>query len=165
MEPYFGYSCPIWSVAGVSAINKLQKLQNRAARIVPNSAYDASALPVIRKLGWPTINELIESETLKIVYKLVNNQAPTYLTEMFFRPSDLSKRKLCNTKADLAVPARKLAVEQHCFSYKGTKLWNYLSTEIKSSKTYEIFKNVSATSTVNANSLLPAIVSNTLICL
>ena len=51
------------------------------------SASDASALPIIRKLSWPTINELIESEILKIVYKSVSNQAPSYLTEMFVRLS------------------------------------------------------------------------------
>ena len=73
VEPYLRYSCPVWAVSGINAINKLQKLQNRAARIVTNSAYDASALPIIRKLGWPTINELIESEILKMVYKSVND--------------------------------------------------------------------------------------------
>ena len=72
VEPYFRYSCPVWGVAGINAINRLQKLQNRAARIVTNSAYDASALPIIRKLGWLTINELIESETLKFQVSLKN---------------------------------------------------------------------------------------------
>ena len=69
LEPYFKSSCHVWGVAGVSvSINKLKKLQNRAAKIVTNNAYDASALQIIRKHGWPTINELIESEALKIVY-------------------------------------------------------------------------------------------------
>ena len=112
MEPYLRYSCPVWGVAGINAINRLQKLQNRAARIVTNSAYDASALPIIRKLGWPTINELIESETLKMVYKSVNDQAPIYLTEMFARLSDTCKRELRNTKTDLTVPRRKSAFGQ-----------------------------------------------------
>ena len=140
VEPYFRYSCPVWGVAGINAINRLQKLQNRAARIVTNSAYDASALPIIRKLGWPTINELIESETIKMVYKSVNNQAPIYHTEMFARLSDICKRELCNTKTDLTVPRRKSAFSQKCFSYKGAKLWNYLSVEVKSLKSYEIFR-------------------------
>ena len=109
VEPYFRCSCPVWGVAGVSAINKLQKLQNRAARIVTNSAYDASGLPIIRKLGWPTINELIEPETLKMVYKSVNDLAPTYLAEMLVRLSDSSKRELRNTKTDLAVPLDRSA--------------------------------------------------------
>ena len=140
MESYFRYSCPVWGVAGINAINRLQKLQNRAARIVTNSAYDASALPIIRKLGWPTINELIESETLKTVYKSVNDQAPIYLTEMFARLSDTCKRELRNTKTDLTVPRRKSAFGQKCFSYNGAKSWNDLSVEVKSSKSYEIFK-------------------------
>ena len=140
LEPHFRYSCPVWGVAGINAINSLQKLQNRAARIVTNSAYDASALPIIRKLGWPTINELIESETLKKVYKSVNNQAPIYLTEMFVRLSDACKGELRNTKTDFAVPRRKSAFGQKCFSYKCAKLWNDLSVEVKSSKSYEIFK-------------------------
>ena len=84
-----------------------------------NSAYDASALPIIRKLGWPTINELIESETLKMVYKSVHDQAPIYLADMFDKLSDLDKRELRNTKTDLAVPHRKSALGQKCFSYKG----------------------------------------------
>ena len=132
--------CPVWGVAGINAINKLQKLHNRAARIVTNIACDASAIPIIRKLGWPTINELIESETLKMVYKAVNKQAPIYLTEMFARLSDACKRELRNTKTVLAVPRRKSAFGQKSFSYKGAKLWNDLSVEVKSSKSYEIFK-------------------------
>ena len=101
--------------------------------------YDASALPIIKKLGWPTINELIESETLKMVYKSVNDQAPIYLKEMFARLSDTCKRELCNTKTDMTAPRRKSAFGQKCFSYKGAKLWNDLSVEVKSSKSYEIF--------------------------
>ena len=137
---YFRYSCPVWGVAGINAINRLQKLQSRAARIVINSAYNAAALPIIRKLGWPTIKELIESETLKMVCKVVNKQAPIYLTEMFARLSDACKRELRNIKTDLAVPRRKSAFGQKCFSYKRAKLWDDLTVEVKSLKSYEIFK-------------------------
>ena len=44
------YCCPVWGSCGSTAINELQKLQNRAARIVTNSRYDASAKPIIKKL-------------------------------------------------------------------------------------------------------------------
>ena len=140
VEPYLRYSCPVWAVYGANAINKLQKFHNRAAKIVTNSTYDASALLIIRKLGWPTINELIESETSRMVYKSVNDQAPTYLEAMFVKLSDSSKRELRNTETYLAVPRCKSAFGQKCFSYKGAKLWNDLSTKVKTSKTYEVFK-------------------------
>ena len=33
MEPYFRYSCSEWGAAGINAINRLQKLKNRVARM------------------------------------------------------------------------------------------------------------------------------------
>ena len=119
VEPYLRYSCPVGGVSGINAIDKMQRLQNRAARIVTISAYDASALPIIRKLRWPTINALIESETLKMVFKSVNNQASTYFAAMFDKLSDSGKREIRNTKRDLAVPRCKSAFGQKCLLYKG----------------------------------------------
>ena len=138
--PYLRYSCPVWGVSGINAINKLQELQNRAARVVTTTAYDASALPIIGKLGWPTIYELIESETVNMVYKSVNDRAPAYLAEMFVKLSDSGKRELRNIKTDLVIPRYKLAFGQKRFSYKGGKLWDDLSTKVKSSNTYKVFK-------------------------
>ena len=74
------------------------------------------------------------------LYKAVNKQAPIYLTEMFARLSDVCKRELRNTKTDLAVPRLKSAFGEKCFSYKDAKLWNDLSVEAKTSKSYEMFK-------------------------
>ena len=63
VEPYFRYCCPVWGSCGTTAMNELQKLQNRAVRIVTNSRYDASAKPIIKKLGWLTVSEIIQMET------------------------------------------------------------------------------------------------------
>ena len=43
---------PFGGVCGATALNKLQKLQNREARIVTNSPYRMSAPPIIGQLGW-----------------------------------------------------------------------------------------------------------------
>ena len=51
VEPYFRYCCPVWGSCGSTAINELQKLQNRAARIVNSNKYVASAKLIIKKLG------------------------------------------------------------------------------------------------------------------
>ena len=37
VEPYFRFCCPVWGSCGVTALGKLQTLQNRAARIVTDS--------------------------------------------------------------------------------------------------------------------------------
>ena len=51
VEPHFRYCCSVWGCAGSSNINQLQKLQNRAARIITNSSFDIPSRPLIAELG------------------------------------------------------------------------------------------------------------------
>ena len=55
VEPHFRYCCSVWGCCGLTEINHLQKLQNRAARIITGSRYDAPGLPLVKRLGWKTI--------------------------------------------------------------------------------------------------------------
>jgi len=57
----------VWGCCGEILLDKLQKLQNRAARIVTNSSYDASSLPLIESLEWLTIKEIMLFETATTV--------------------------------------------------------------------------------------------------
>ena len=50
-EPHLSYCCYVWGCCSESKISTLQKIQNRAARIVTNSPYDASAALLIQNLG------------------------------------------------------------------------------------------------------------------
>ena len=114
-EPYFHFCCPVWGVCGTTALNKLQKLQNLAARIVKNSPYRMSAPPIIRQLGWQTVKELVKIETVKMVHRSINHEAPEYLTELlsgyliiwFQRSPETCARQLRNTSTDLYVPLLK----------------------------------------------------------
>ena len=104
VEPHFRYCCSVWGCYGKTRIDNLQKLQNRAARIVTNSSFRVSAADLIKRLGWPTISDIILSETATIMYKSTNSLAPEYLSELFVQNSALTTMRLRNTKADLRVP-------------------------------------------------------------
>ena len=55
VQPYFNYCSEVWGHCNKSLSNKLQKLQNRAARILTFSSYDTSADPLFELLngdGW-----------------------------------------------------------------------------------------------------------------
>ena len=55
-------------------------------------------------LGWLTVNDLIETETLKIVYKSKNQLAPEYLNSMFIKLSEFRNRQLRDSDTDLYAP-------------------------------------------------------------
>ena len=62
VDPHLRYCCSVWGCAGDSIIKKLQKLNNRAARVVTNSPNDQSSLPLILQLGCLTVKEMIDFE-------------------------------------------------------------------------------------------------------
>ena len=50
VEPHFRYCCSVWGSCAEFRLVKLQKLQNRATRIIINSSYDAPAEALITEL-------------------------------------------------------------------------------------------------------------------
>ena len=140
VEPQLSYCCSVWSCCSESKINVLQKIQNRAARIVTNSPYDASTAPLIQNLGWPTISNFIRKETATLTYKSLNSLAPAYTRKLFTKYSDDSKRSLRSTETDLRLPLLKAANGQKAFSYRGAKLWNSLPREAKLAPSLKTFK-------------------------
>ena len=83
VEPHLRYCCSVWRAVGGTNLQVLQKLQNRAARIVTNSSYDSSASALIKSLNWPTVADMIKTETAYMVYKSINDLASDYLSKMF----------------------------------------------------------------------------------
>ena len=142
-EPHFRNCCSVWGCCGESLLDKLQKLQNRAARIVTNSSYDASSFSLIGSLGWLTIlKEMIEFETATTVYKPLHGLAPEYMQLMCAKLSENNSRSLLNTDTDLKIPRFATSYGQRSFSYRGVTVWNKLSTEIKNAPSLATFKNL-----------------------
>ena len=121
-------------------LNSLQKIKNRAARITTNSPYDASAVPLLRNLAWPSIRDLIRKETASPTYKSLNSLAPQYLGELFTKCSEGSDRNLRSTETNLQIPLLRTSTGQKAFSYRGAKLWNELSRETKLTPSLATFK-------------------------
>ena len=127
IEPYFRGSCTAY------ALDKLQNLQNRAARIVKNSPCGTSALHLIKNLGWLTIKELIDFETSKMVYKSLNAIAPDNLRNHFQSVSEATDRQLRNSTSGLRLPPLKTSTGQKSFAYRGAKVWNNLDSGVEAS--------------------------------
>ena len=140
VEPHFRYCCSVWGCAGSTDISQLQKLQNRAARIITKSSFDTPSRPLIVELGWKTIEELIGNESKTMVFKSLNDLAPQYLCNLFTKNSACSSRNLRDTETDLRLPEKNSANGQKCFSFRGAKLWNSLPAESKTASSLNGFR-------------------------
>ena len=52
-----------WGNCGAMENNQLQKLQNRALRVLTNSSHDAEAMPLLYPPGLKAIQDFIDTET------------------------------------------------------------------------------------------------------
>ena len=122
VEPYFRYCCSVWGCCSSTEKDGLQKLQNRAARIITGSSFTTSALPLIESLGWKTIEDLISNETKVWVFKVLNGLASQYLAELFLRNSQRSLLTFRNNSTDFKLPLFKTANNQKCFFVQRRKI-------------------------------------------
>ena len=69
---------------------KLQKVQNRAARIITTSNYDASLDELFQSLKWHKLELLRMFNSSILMYKTLNNETPENLSSKFINRMDLS---------------------------------------------------------------------------
>ena len=85
------------------------------------------------------MNDLIETDTLKMVFKSKNKLAPEYLNSIFAKLSEFRNRQLRDSDTDLYVSVLKTACDQKSFSYRGAKPWNSQQTEVKKANSFTQF--------------------------
>ena len=141
VEPHFQYCCSVWGCCNSTDILQLQRLQNRAARIVTNSNFDAPSKPLIHILGWKTIEQLINRQVYITVFKCLHGIAPEYLSDIFTKNAVNAIHSLRDTSTDLRLPLKRSANGQKCFSFRGSQCWNSLSTEAKQASSIKAFKS------------------------
>ena len=74
------YCFTVWAGISKQNLQKLQLVQNFAARILTDTKKFHHISPVLREFGWPsTKDQLLVRDTTQ-VYKIANGLAPLYLS-------------------------------------------------------------------------------------
>ena len=116
-------------------IDKLQRVQNSAARLVMKvNRFDHVHMnDLFEKLHWLRVRERIVYKVLLIVHKSVNKTAPMELCEMFrFVQSDRTRKLNVNTSVGM--------MGQRAISVCGPKLRNALPKDLREETCTEEFK-------------------------
>ena len=122
-------------------INRLQRLQNIAARIVSRTSKFEHSTPVMYELHWLPVVMRIRFKLLLLVYQCVQQTAPTYLCELLHEKKK-SKYGIRSYELDhLHIPdSGTKTYGDSAFCFSGPMEWNKLSLEIRQSKSVEVFK-------------------------
>ena len=131
-ESRLRYFCMVWGNCGKILKNKLQSMQYRAARVVCKTAPETDNEVALENLGRLNVQQVIEYNTVLLIWKSKNGLAPTYTSDMFvpvktvhnhdtrnaefgFHPT--KKNLTAGTKSFLILAVRFGIVAQGCPSF------------------------------------------------
>ncbi len=130
-------------LGGCSAclINKLQMVQNVAARVLTRTRKYDHISPVMSTLHWLPIKHCIDFKILLITYKALNGLASQYLSELLSHYSP-SRPLSSQNSGDLIIPriSKSMAGGRYFF-YLAPKLWNSLPNTVREADTLCQFKS------------------------
>lgn len=123
-------------------INKLQKVQNAAARLVTGTRKFEHITPVLKELHWLPIEERIKYKVLLLAYKAQNGQAPKYLEDLVvaYSPSGYNLRSKDKTLLEEG-PSKLKMYGDRSFKKASAVLWSTLPLKLRKAPTVETFKS------------------------
>ena len=133
------YCSSVWSNTSVTNINKLQALQNFAARLVTRSRKFNHITPILKQLHWMPVKDHLFYRDALLTFKCMNGMAPTNLISRFIKRGTISGRSTRNANI-LDIPCYKMATGQRSFLYPTVTIWNNLLSDIKLNSLMDIFE-------------------------
>ena len=121
-------------------LNKIQKLQNRAASVLTYSNYDADAGHLFAFLGWKNLASQQQIQRATMVYKSLHRLAPDYLCSKFERRETAYNLRDSENKLHVSLP--RTTYYKNRFSYGGATLWNSLPRDIRQAESLGLFKRL-----------------------
>ena len=140
VEPYLDYCSVVWDDISDQLTDKLQILQNHAARVITGADYRTPSSDLLNKLGWSSLKEKRNKQKALMMFKIMNGMTPAYLEDIFTRNIGRSVYNLRISRRNLALPAVKTDYYRNSFAYTGAKIWNALPDELKYEKSMRTFK-------------------------
>ena len=136
--PHFDYCSSVWGDCNLTLTDKLQKLQNRAARAITRSNYYTSASFLLNQLNWDDLIARRQKLKATLMFKTTNGLTPAYLQNLFSTHS--TQYNLRDSEAKLELPKPRTNYGKRAFCYSGALLWNNLPINLRKSDSLGYFK-------------------------
>ena len=122
------YCMEIWGNTYKYNLKGIVLLQKRAIRIISGANRLAHTNKLFYDLKLLKLNDMVEYQTLKIMYRAFNNNLPKNIQDMFVQNTDVnySVRQKNNFKTKYV----RTTLKSMSVSSRGVKLWNKLDKKL-----------------------------------
>lgn len=125
VAPHIDYCSSVFFIMNQSQIYRLQKIQNRFMRAILRAESRTHIREMLEVLEWKSINQRINFNVLKLLFRLENGDLPNYLDSILCTNREVHNYKTRNTHFRL--PLYSKSFSQRSLGYNGVKLYNSLS--------------------------------------
>jgi len=124
-----------------SSMQRLQYIQNCAARVLMRVRRFEHITPILQKLHWLPVRFRIDYKICLLTYQCVHGSAPEYLTELI-NIHNPSRHLRSSDTHKLQVPKSKLrTMGDRAFQVAAPRIWNALPNHLRAPQSIEVFKN------------------------
>ena len=121
-------------------LNHIQRFQNTAARIITRKRKFDHIQPIFISLHWLPVRQRISYKILLVTYKILNDLAPAYLSDAIVTRNPGRSLRSNNDKLLEKPKIKTITYGGRTFTAAAATLWNSLSTDTKTTKSYDDFK-------------------------
>jgi len=113
-------------------IQRIQAVQNAAARLVTGTRRLDHTSPVIRQLHWPPVRQRVTYKLAVLVFKALHGLAPRYLADDCQLVTDAGRRHLRSSESATCVLQRTNSrLGDRAFGLAGPSVWNSLPADLR----------------------------------
>ena len=114
-------------------MERLQLVQNAAARLVSGTRKFDHITPVLKEMHWLPVRQRITYKVAMLVFKCLTSRAPGYLTTDCVPVASTTGRKhLRSAKSlTLVVPRSRTEIGSRRFAVAGPTVWNSLPQQLR----------------------------------
>ena len=140
--PLIDYGSVVWGLTSTSNIERLAKLQKRAARVILRADFNTPSLQMFETLNWLPIHKRLKYNKAVFTYKALNNLSPQYIADLLKPVSETHNRTLrSSVNGALAVPRSHSSLFDRSYSYTAPKLWNCIPDKVRNAPSLKSFKD------------------------
>lgn len=136
---HINYCSIVWGSANRTQIQRLQLLQNFAAKVAHGDArkYD-HVTPIIKELNWMKIEKKIFYDLSTLMFKILKGKLPKWVYS-FPIVGDF-RRQGTRHSGDLIVPRLQTEIGLRAITCRGPKCWNTLPSNVTQASSFPVFK-------------------------
>ena len=139
--PLIDYGSITWGAASNTNIERVSKLQKRAARIILRADFDTPSSAMFQELNWPSIENRLKYNKAVLTYRALNKLTPDYISNLLKPLSETHSLNLRSSEnGSLHIPLARTALYDNSFTCSAPKLWNALPQTVRDADSLFTFK-------------------------